>query len=320
MSIRVLVTGATGFAGRFLVEHLLAQGQEVAGTLYDEALPGFPTDRVPLFPCDLRDFQATREVIAQTAPRQIYHVAAQAAVAAAWEDPAETFRVNALGTVHLLEACRSLGVKARILLVSSATVYGPPPGGAPLTEDVPLQPTDPYGVSKAAADQAAILYHKAFGLDILRARAFNHIGPGPAAKHAIGDFARQIAQLELVGGGDLRVGNLFARRNFTDVRDVVRAYALLMERGKSGEAYNVCGGTALTMEEVLDRLIALSPFRLRKVPVPERMRPIDIPVLDGDNSKLKRATGWNPEIPLEKSLADLLAYWRQRVRENPPSA
>ncbi|MFQ5692387.1 MAG: GDP-mannose 4,6-dehydratase [Nitrospinota bacterium] len=317
MSGRDLVTGATGFAGGFLVDHLLSLGRQVAGTVYGDVPPDHPAGRIPLYPCDLRDADETRETVARAAPDRVYHAAAQADVARAWKEPAETFRVNAMGTVNLLEACRSLGTEARILLISSATVYGPPPEGRPLTEDLPLRPADPYGVSKAAADQAAVLYHKAFGMDVVRARAFNHIGPGAAAKYALGGFARQIAELEPEGGGDLRVGNLSARRNLTDVRDVVRAYALLMERAESGEAYNVCGDTVVTIEEVLDRLIDLSPGAFRKVPDPERLRPIDAPVIDGDNSRLKRATGWAPEIPLEQSLSDLLAYWRERVGRTP---
>jgi GDP-4-dehydro-6-deoxy-D-mannose reductase len=308
LSNQVLVTGASGFAGGFLVDLLLAQGKQVVGTTREEIPPDFPADHVPLLPCDLGEPEGIRE---------IYHLAAQASVAHSWEEPAETFRVNAMGTINLLEACRSHGLQTRILLVSSATVYGPPPKDGSLTEDTPLQPTDPYGVSKAAADQAAVFYHKAYDMDILRARAFNHIGPGAATQHAIGNFARQIAECELAGGGELRVGNLSARRNFTDVRDVVRAYALLVERGESGEAYNVCGNTVVSMEEILDRLIALSPCELQKVQEPERMRPFDSPLVDGGNAKLIAATGWKPAISLEQSLEDILSHWRDRVRENP---
>jgi GDP-4-dehydro-6-deoxy-D-mannose reductase len=317
---QILVTGASGFAGGYMVDYLLTQERNVTGTTFGEAPSGFPSERVPLLPCDLGDLGAVREVIAKVDPIEIYHLAAQAAVGRAWEEPGETFRVNAMGTVNLLEACREKGSSARLLLVSSATVYGPPPADGRLVEGMLLQPNDPYGVSKTAADQAAVLYHNAYGLDILRARAFNHIGPGPADKHAIGNFARQLAELEPSGGGNIRVGNLSARRNFTDVRDVVRAYAFLMEHGETGEAYNVCGDTVLSIEEVLDRLIALSPCEFRKVPDLQRMRPVDTPLLDGDNTKLKRATGWGPEISLEKSLSDLLDYWRERVRESPPSA
>ena len=320
MSDRVLITGATGFAGRWLADHLLAQGREVVGTIYEGTPPeDFPSDRIPLHPCDLGDMNAIRAIISAIDPREIYHVAAQAIVAIAWQDPWMTFRVNAMGTVNLLEACRSHGRKSRILLVSSASVYGLPPANGKLMEDMPLRPNDPYGVSKVAADQAAVLYHQAYGMDILRARAFNHIGPGPADKHAVGNFARQITEMESSGGGDISVGNLTARRNFTDVRDVVRAYALLMERGEPGEAYNVCGDTVLSIEQILDRLIALSPFEFRKVQDPERMRPVDTPLSDGANTKLKQATSWKPLIPFEQSLLDLLEYWRKRERDNPPT-
>ena len=317
MAHRVLVTGATGFAGRVLVEHLLSQGMDVAGTRYGEIPPDFPDGLIPLIPCDLKDPIDTQKTLSGAKPSRIFHLAAQAAVGLSWQEPGETFRVNSLGTVNLLDGCRALSLETRILLVSSATVYGLPPADGKLVEDMPLRPNDPYGISKAVADQVAALYQETYGLEILRARAFNHIGPGPADKHAIGNFARQVAEREGQGGGEIHVGNLSARRNFNDVRDIVRAYALLMERGRPGEAYNVCGDTVLSVETVLDRLIALSPCPLQKVQVPERMRPVDTPLLDGDNAKLKQATGWKPEIPLDQSLKDLWDYWRGRTKEAP---
>ncbi len=320
MSDRVLITGATGFAGRWLADHLLAEGREVVGTIYGGTpSEDFPSERISLHPCDLGDMDAIRAVVSEIDPQEIYHVAAQAVVAIGWQDPWMTFRVNAMGTVNLLEACRCHEENTRILLVSSASVYGLPPVDGKLMEDMPLRPNDPYGVSKVSADQAAVLYHQAYGINVLRARAFNHIGPGPADKHAVGNFARQITEMEPAGGGDISVGNLTARRNFTDVRDVVRAYALLMERGEPGEAYNVCGDTVLSIEQILDRLIALSPFEFRKVQDPERMRPVDTPLSDGANIKLKQATGWKPRISFDQSLSDLLEYWRKRERDNPPT-
>ncbi len=310
---RILITGATGFAGHFLVDHLLAQGEDVTGTIHGEIPPDFQKELIPLIPCDLRNSLETQKVISQTKPTQIFHLAAQATVTSSWEDPGETFRINTLGTINILDSCRTLHLHPKILLVSSATVYGPPLNDKKFLENMPLNPNEPYGISKAMADQIAILYQKTYDLQIIRARAFNHLGPGD--KNAIGNFARQIAELKPHGEGKIHVGNLSAKRNFTDVRDIVRAYTLLMKHGQVGEAYNVCGDTVLSIENVLDQMIALSGRAVEKVQSAERMRPVDTPVIDGNNSKLKQATCWEPEIPLGKSLNDLLCYWRNAVQE-----
>ena len=307
---RILITGATGFAGHFLVDHLLSQGKNVIGTTHGEIPPHFPNGLIPLIPCDIRNPLEAQKVLSEIKPTQIFHLAAQASVASSWEEPGETFRINTLGTINILDSCRTLRLNPKILLISSATVYGLPSNGEKFVEDIFLDPVDPYGISKAMADRIAILYQKTYGLQILRARAFNHIGPGPSDKHAIGNFARQIAEIKPNDKGKIYVGNLSAKRNFTDVRDIVRAYTLLIEQGQTGEAYNVCGDTVLSIENVLDQMIALSRRNIEKIQSANRMRPVDTPVLDGDNSKLKQVTGWEPEISLEKSLNDLLDYWR----------
>jgi GDP-4-dehydro-6-deoxy-D-mannose reductase len=230
-------------------------------------------------------------------------------VGESWKDPARTFDVNAVGTLHLLEAARRVEPAPRVLLIGSAEVYGPVrPEDLPLTEDQKLNPVTPYAVSKVAAEYLGVQYHAGFGVPVVRARSFNHVGPHQAGSFVVADIAGRIAGA--VKNNDrepIRVGNLSARRDYTDVRDVVRAYRLLVTEGAAGEAYNVCSGVDVSVDTLAHRLLALAEIDLRIEQDPALMRPVDVPVLVGDNTRLRAATGWRPEISLDETLRDVLA-------------
>jgi GDP-4-dehydro-6-deoxy-D-mannose reductase len=300
--VRALVTGAAGFVGRHLVAWLRDQGDEVTET--DRHL-GLDI----LDPAGLADF------FARTEPEVVYHLAGQADVGGSWTSPVETFRANAEGTMNVLLASVQAGVD-RVVAVASADVYGRVPADElPIDEARALRPVSPYGASKAAADVVALQAHLGHDLAVLRARPFNHLGPGQSDRFVAAALASRIARNELEGEQEVPVGNLTPRRDFTDVRDVVRAYRLLAERGSPGEAYNVCSGRDVAVQELAEHLVALADGPMVLVPDPELERPVDTPVLRGDPSKLQAATAWSPAITLEQTLADVLDDWRKRVRE-----
>ncbi|HYF45832.1 MAG TPA: GDP-mannose 4,6-dehydratase [Acidimicrobiales bacterium] len=300
--MRALVTGAAGFVGRHLVAELTAAGHQVTETDRADGL-------------DILDPEGLDELFASCRPEVVYHLAGQADVGGSWSSPVETFRTNAEGTMNVLLAAAGHGVD-RVLAVASADVYGQVPADElPIVEDRPLRPHSPYGASKAAADVIALQAHLGHGLGVIRARPFNHLGPGQSDRFVASALAGRIARNELTGGGEVPVGDLTPRRDFTDVRDVVRAYRLLVERGEPGEAYNVCSGRDVAVQDVADRLVAMAERPMTLVPDPELFRPVDTPVLRGDPSRLQAATGWTPAISLDQTLADVLDDWRKRVRE-----
>jgi GDP-4-dehydro-6-deoxy-D-mannose reductase len=309
--LRALVTGGSGFVGHHLVAHLVAAGDEVV-----------TCDRAPLPDgevLDITDAAATVDLVGRVRPEVIYHLAGWADVGGSWHAPVEAFRANAEGTLNVLQAATDVGVD-RVLAVSSADVYGAvSEDELPLTEDSPLRPASPYAASKVAADFLALQAWLGRRLPVLRVRAFNHLGPGQTDKFVAPALASRIARNEVEGGDVITIGNLSARRDFTDVRDVVRAYRLLMEHGEPGEVYNVCSGRALAIQELADRLVALSTAAVVLRPDPELQRPVDLPVLLGSAAKLERATGWTPAIPIEQTLADLLEDLRARVRADDPA-
>lgn len=318
--MRVLVTGITGFVGSHFAEYALARGARVWGsyrwrskTENIEAI----RDRVTLVECDLRDVSSVQHLVAVAEPDAIVHLAGQSYVHASWKAPVETIATNVIGQVNLLEAIRARGPRApRFLVIGSSEEYGlVHPHELPITEENPLRPLSPYAVSKVAQDLLGYQYFKSYGLPIVRARAFNHEGPRRGHVFVTSDFARQIAEIEAGRREpEVLVGNLQAVRDFTDVRDIVRGYWLLLERGEPGEVYNLCSGRGWTIQEVLDLL--LSEATVRPIKVREdvaRLRPSDVPVLIGDASKIRAALGWAPEIPFERTLRDLLQYWRERV-------
>jgi len=301
--VRALVTGAAGFVGRHLVAELRAAGQEVTETDRTDGL-------------DILDPDGLAELFAASRPEVVYHLAGQADVGGSWSSPVETFRTNAEGTMNVLLAAVEHGVE-RVLAVASADVYGQVPADElPIGEDRPLRPHSPYGASKASADLLALQAHLGHGLGVIRARPFNHLGPGQSERFVASALASRIAHNELAGGDRVPVGDLTPRRDFTDVRDVVRAYRLLAERGEPGEAYNVCSGRDVAIQEVADQLVAMAERPMTLVPDPQLFRPVDTPVLRGDPRRLQDATGWAPAISLDQTLADVLDDWRKRVRES----
>jgi GDP-4-dehydro-6-deoxy-D-mannose reductase len=299
--VKALITGAAGFVGHHLTAHLHTLGDEVIGV--DRASGP-----------DLLDGDGWIDLIHQVRPDAVYHLAGRSDVGGSWSTPRDTFRVNAEGTLAVLQACVSAGVE-RVLAVSSADVYGRVTlGELPLTEDNPLRPVSPYAASKIAADYLALQAHLGYGLAVMRVRAFNHLGPGQTNRFVAPALAERIAQNELDHGEQVPVGNLTPRRDFTDVRDVVRAYRLLIEHGEPGEAYNVCSGQDIAISELAERLVAKAEVPMQLESNPSLQRPVDVPVLRGDYSRLHKTTGWEPEIDLDQTLTDLLQEWRERVR------
>jgi GDP-4-dehydro-6-deoxy-D-mannose reductase len=297
------VTGGSGFVGRWLTAHLEQAGDEVMRTSAE---------------VNVTDAEAIGASIVGSAPDVVYHLAALSHVGRSWSDPARTFEVNSLGTLQVLEAAARCAVPPVVLVVSSAEVYGNTAGEAPLTEEADLRPVTPYAASKVAAEYLAVQAWLGRGVPAMRVRPFNHVGPGQSPDFVVSALASRIAEAERVGGGPVRVGNLSASRDFTDVRDVVCAYRLLAERGRSGEVYNVASGHSVSIAEVARRLCALAAVEVELVPDPELMRPVDVPVFVGDATRLYDATGWAPQIPLQTTLADMFDYWR--VRPTGPAA
>lgn len=299
--MRALVTGAGGFVGRHLVRHLAAQGDEVVEM--ELAIDGI----------DITEAEPVREAVMAAKPAAVYHLAGAADVGGSWSSPHETFLANALGTLNVLEAARAARVE-RVLAVTSADVYGRvTEDELPLREDQPLRPVSPYAASKVAADalaQQAWLGHR---LPVVRVRAFNHLGPGQSDRFLAPSLAARIARNERLGGDEVPIGNMTPLRDVTDVRDVVRAYRLLMERGEPGGVYNVCRGRAVSVKEIAEELLAGAARPMHLVVDQALQRTVDIPVLVGDNGALRAATGWAPVIPLETTLADVLADWRARA-------
>jgi len=305
---RILVTGIEGFAGGHLARQLTSAGHEVIGLHWADAQPGLPAQ---LHRGDICDFDATRALLEATKPDGIIHLAGLSSVALSESHQMTTYEVNALGTLKLLEAVRQLQSKCRVILISSADVYGRANVGRPLNEDLPSLPLSPYALSKHMTAEAGRFYHRAFGLDVVILRPFSHTGPGQTAAFVFPKVARAIVQIER-GAAEpvIAMGNLEVRRDYTDVRDVVRAYALALEHCAGGETYNVTSGKPVVIKESVDYLCSLArvPVQVRSSAV--EFRPHDIPLLTGDPSRFMAATGWKPEIPFTQTLSDLLEYYR----------
>jgi len=319
--LKVLITGITGFVGSHLAEYCLARGDvEVFGTVRWRSrmdnVEGI-TDDITLMDCDLKDSVAVRHCLAQVKPDYIFHLAAQSYVPTSWKAPVETICTNMVSEINLFEAMRELHLvdSTRIQLAGSSEEYGMVfADEIPIKETNPLRPLSPYGVSKVGQDLLGYQYHMSYGLYVVRTRAFNHTGPRRGDVFVSSNFSRQIATIEK-GKVEpvIKVGNLDARRDFTDVRDMVKAYWLALERGEVGEVYNLGSGTDVTIKKMLDILLSFSDIKIETLKDPERMRPSDVQILLADTTKFFDLTGWKPEIPLEKTLEDLLNYWRERV-------
>ena len=302
--MRALITGGRGFVGTWLARHLREQGDEVVAIDQET---------------DVADIEALAPVVAQAAPDAIYHLAALTHVGESWEHPEAVLRVNVLGTAAVLAAARARPNRPTVLVVSSSEVYGAVrPEELPVTEDQPLAPVTPYAASKAAAEQVALQAWRGFDQPVIVVRPFNHVGPGQADTFAVSALARRIVTARRTGSTSLTVGSLTPRRDFTDVRDVVRAYRLVIERGEPGRLYNVCSGRDVAVAEIADRLLALAHCELELVPDPALLRPVDVPVLRGDPHRLRRVTGWEPAIALDQTLADVLAYWEAQAGTDGP--
>jgi GDP-4-dehydro-6-deoxy-D-mannose reductase len=316
--VRVLITGITGFVGSHLAEYVLAKNAEVWGSIrWRSATNNIDhiKDELRLVECDMRDLSSVNHLIAEAKPDYIFHLAAQSFVPTSWHAPHETLTTNIIGQLNLQEAIRSTKIEPMMQIAGSSEEYGMVyPDETPIKETNPLRPLSPYGVSKVAQDLLAYQYVQSFGLKIVRTRAFNHTGPRRGDVFVVSDFARQIALIESGKKAPLmEVGNLDAIRDFSDVRDVVSAYWLSLEKGEPGEVYNICAGKGWTIKEMLDMLLAMSNKDIKVEQKADRYRPSDVPILLGDNTKFREKTGWEPKIPFEQTLADILSYWRARV-------
>jgi len=323
--VTILVTGIAGFVGGHLVELLRAEHPDdgIAGIVRPgNPVPEHLREGVRLLEADLEDPAAVESAVAAVRPESIVHLAGQSSVHESWSNPAATLRTNVIGLLNVFEAVRRRRLEPRVLVVGSAEEYGGVDADAPpLTEDAPLRPLSPYAVSKVAQGFLALQYALARDLPVVRTRTFPHTGPGRGEAFAESSFARQIAEVEAGRRRPvLAVGNLDAVRDFTDVRDVVRAYRALLDRGAAGEVYNVCSGRGRSIGDVLRSLLEISGVQVELQVDRERLRPSDLPSLVGDPRKVREATGWEPQIPLETTLRDLLDHWRERVGAPAPPA
>jgi GDP-4-dehydro-6-deoxy-D-mannose reductase len=298
--VRSLITGGRGFVGHWLADHLRERGDHVV---------------VIDLEVDVTDPTALLAAVTDAAPDAIYHLAALTHVGKSWDEPLRVLEVNVIGTAALLAAARECGTDPRILVTSSAEVYGAvtDPELLPLDETSPTAPLTPYAASKLAAEAVVAQAFLGHGQHVIAVRPFNHIGPGQTPNFAVPALAKRIVDAGRSGTRKIPVGNLSARRDFTDVRDVVRAYRLLIESGRPGEVYNVCSGRDVPIREIADGLLNLAGTSLEFETDPSLVRPVEVPVLRGDPSRLIEVTGWKPEIPLEQTLADVLAYWGERT-------
>jgi len=314
--MKALITGISGFAGSHLAEFLIEKGYEVFGTFFDKStfsnLNGF-VNKIKVYRCDIRNYDALKNVIEDVKPDEIYHLAAISFVPTSLKEPKLTFDTNLYGTLNLYQAVIDLEMNPMILFVGSADEYGiVNENDLPIKEECPLNPVNPYSISKASADFLSIFYFKNYSLNIIRVRPFNHIGPKQSPEFVCSDFAKQIAEIEKgLREPIIKVGNLEAKRDFTDVRDMVRGYWLALDKGEPGKVYNICSERAIQIKGLLNHLLELSSRKVEIMKNPKRMRPSDNPILQGDSSKFRRRSGWKPEILLDKTLKDILEFWRK---------
>lgn len=316
--MRVLITGVTGFAGRHLATYCAAQGAEVHGLLGAE-LGEIPPEGVVGHEAYLRDPESVRAVLVAAAPDRVFHLAGASSVGQSFVQPLPTWEINLGGTLGVLEALRREGATGvPCVAVTSGEVYGRvAPGDLPVTEDTPMTPSSPYGASKAAADMAAEQYHSAFGLPVLRVRAFNHLGPGQDPRFVVPTVAKQIAEAEARGDDEVTVhlGNTGTRRDFSDARDIVRAYWLIAEGGDPDVPYLACSGRSVSIRELVDLMSAHARCRVNVASDPDRRREGELADLYGSPARLTADTGWTPQIPLSTTLVDTLDHWRDRVTQ-----
>lgn len=319
--MQVLITGIGGMVGSHLTDHLVSLGTRPLGIHYNSTVPLSEIDgRAILEECDVRDALRVLHIINDFRPEVIYHLAAQSYPAASWVRPAETLDINLIGTVNVCEAVKVVRktdstFNPVIVVACSSAEYGASltPERTPISEDAPLLPLSPYGVSKVGQDLLAYQYHQCDGLRTIRARIFNTTGPRKIGD-AASDFTRRVVEVEYGRETYLRVGNLTTRRAITDVRDLIKALVLLAERGESGQVYNISGQHVYSMEQVVGLVTSLAKVPVQVIEDPSLLRPTDEPVIFGDSSRLQACTGWEQEIPLQKTLSDMLDYWRLKLK------
>ncbi|KKS46422.1 GDP-mannose 4,6-dehydratase [Candidatus Gottesmanbacteria bacterium RIFCSPHIGHO2_01_FULL_42_27] len=313
-----LITGITGFVGSHLAELLLKEGVNVYGIQrWRSKTDNIENiqDKIIIQEADLLDAHSLYKVVDEIRPDYIFHLAAQSYVQSSWSSPTNTLEINIIGTANLFEAVKKSGLNIAIQIACSSEEYGKVlPDELPIREDNPLRPLSPYAVSKLAMDYLGYQYHESYGMRIIRTRGFNHTGPRRGDVFAESTFARQIAEIEK-GKKEpvVHVGNLEAKRDYTDVRDMVKAYYLSVQKCQSGEVYNIATGKSWKIRDVLNLLLSMSKVKIKVLQDKSRMRPSDVEVLVGDASKFMKVSGWRPEIPFEKTMEDLLNYWRERI-------
>jgi GDP-4-dehydro-6-deoxy-D-mannose reductase len=310
--IKCLVTGSNGFIGSYLVNFLIKKEFTVIGTAHKKNHKLTPMlDKITVYICDILDEEKLEEIIREVKPDFVFHLAAQSSIPRSWQEPKKTLQTNILGTLYLLESIRKANIDPLIEVACSSAEYGfINEGEAPIKEGCEFKPLNPYAVSKVGQDMLAYLYWQAYKMRIIRFRPFYIIGPGKTFD-APSDFARGIVEVERGQRRVLLVGNLESVRDVVDVRDCVKAMWLLAERGEPGEVYNICSGKGYKMREILEVMLSFSRNKIEIRQDPTKMRDIDEPILVGDNSRLRKI-GWEPEIPLKKTLHDILDFWRKR--------
>jgi len=308
-----LVIGAAGFVGSYLIDEMRACGMEACATkLPHERLEH---SQAKVYDLDILDREAIVALLLEIRPDYIFHLAAQSSVGLSWKNPGLTVDVNIKGSINVMDAVRELYYKPRVLLIGSGEEYGHiRPGETPIREDNLLRPGNIYAATKACQNMIGSIYAQAYDMQLMMARSFNHIGPGQAPMFVVSDFCKQVAEIEKgLREPVMYVGNLAAKRDFTDVRDVVKAYVRLIQQGVPGETYNMGSGHAVEIRSILDTIISLSEKEIRVEIDPNKIRPVDVPVIEADITKLRELTGWEPQIELEQTIRDTLDYWRVHV-------
>lgn len=312
--MKALIIGGGGFVGPYLVRHLVNDlGYEVTVTKTEKE--NLVSDIAQVVNLDILNKEQISEVLNAQRPDYIFHLAAQSSVAYSWKNPSLTIDVNVKGCVNVLDAIRDLDFKPRTLLIGSGEEYGHiREGECPITEENNSRPGNIYAATKACQNMLGKIYADAYGMDVMMVRAFNHIGPNQTPMFVVADFCKQVAEIEKgIKEPVMYVGNLTAKRDFTDVRDVVKAYALLVKEGKRGETYNVGTGHALAIQEILDTIISMSDKSIEVKIDPDRLRPVDVPIIEPDIRKINECTGWKPQILLSQTLKETLDYWRGQL-------